>query len=280
VASAQIPNASFENWTNGSPTDWYANNIPSVATPIMSSTIAHSGTYSARGEVVTAFATIFQPILQSGVTAEGFAFTQRPAGFTGYYQFFPAASSGDRFAINVVLFKGGVGGTGVAVAASAPSASVSAFTQFNVPFVYQTADVPDTCVVQIQIIGPGTGQQAIAHVGSYFQLDDIAFTGVIGGVDQQTTQPEVFQLNQNYPNPFNPSTTIRYSLPSSAHIRLSIYDALGREIEILVNGEQSAGWNETQWNAHVPSGLYYFRLEAIGKNGMAFTETKKMLLLR
>jgi parallel beta-helix repeat protein len=88
--------------------------------------------------------------------------------------------------------------------------------------------------------------------------------------------PAEFSLSQNYPNPFNPSTTIRYALPSSAHVRLTVYDMLGREVETLINEEQSAGWKEYEWNAGTrSSGIYFYTIQA-GAN----TETKKLMLLK
>jgi hypothetical protein len=88
--------------------------------------------------------------------------------------------------------------------------------------------------------------------------------------------PDVFTLGQNYPNPFNPSTTIRYALPLTAHVKLTIYDILGREIATLVNEEQSAGWKKVQWNGTgYASGIYLYRMIA-GR----FVETKKFMLLK
>ncbi|MFA5831856.1 MAG: T9SS type A sorting domain-containing protein [Bacteroidota bacterium] len=85
-----------------------------------------------------------------------------------------------------------------------------------------------------------------------------------------------FTLSQNYPNPFNPSTTIRYSLPSSAYVKLTIHDILGREIATLVNEEQSAGWKEAKWNATgFASGMYLVRMRTNN-----FVETKKILLMK
>jgi len=85
-----------------------------------------------------------------------------------------------------------------------------------------------------------------------------------------------FCLFQNYPNPFNPSTTIRYSLPSSAKVRLTIHDMLGRKIQTLIDEEQSAGWKEVQWNAsNVASGIYFYKIQSGN-----FTEMKKMMLLK
>jgi hypothetical protein len=100
---------------------------------------------------------------------------------------------------------------------------------------------------------------------------------IITSVEPLTSElPHEFLLSQNYPNPFNPSTTIRYALSFSANVRLSIYDLLGREIETLVNKEQSAGWKEVEWNAaNIPNGVYFYRLQ-VGD----FTSVKKMVLLK
>lgn len=87
--------------------------------------------------------------------------------------------------------------------------------------------------------------------------------------------PSVFSLNQNYPNPFNPSTTISYSLPKNANVSLRIFNTLGQEIASLVNERQEVGYYQATWNATVPSGIYFYRLQA-----REILETKKMILLR
>lgn len=88
--------------------------------------------------------------------------------------------------------------------------------------------------------------------------------------------PQRFELSQNYPNPFNPSTIIGYHLPSTSLVTLKVYDLLGHEIATLVHEQQVAGKHEVNFNAsHLPDGLYFYRLEAMG-----FTTTKKMLLAK
>ncbi len=93
--------------------------------------------------------------------------------------------------------------------------------------------------------------------------------------------PATFILHQNYPNPFNPVTVIRYSIPSdlkgqSSNVKLTIYNSLGSEVDILVNEKYGAGNYEVKWNASgSPSGIYYYRLESGN-----FSQTKKMLLIK
>ncbi len=88
-------------------------------------------------------------------------------------------------------------------------------------------------------------------------------------------------LYQNHPNPFNPATSIRYTLPERCHVTLSVYDATGREICRLVDGEESKGMHRAEWvgldtnGNQVASGIYFYSLKA-GKE----TISKKMILLR
>ncbi len=99
-------------------------------------------------------------------------------------------------------------------------------------------------------------------------------------VDEPQQTPQTFGLDQNYPNPFNPSTTISYELASPGDVRLTIYDALGREVSTLVNAPQSGGRYTVRWDASsVSSGIYFYRLEARSTAG-SYVETKKMTLVR
>ena len=93
--------------------------------------------------------------------------------------------------------------------------------------------------------------------------------------------PARYALGQNYPNPFNPNTTIRFELPEDAHTRIAIYDLLGREIVLLENRPFNAGYHQVVWQGRdtygnaVPSGMYFYRMEANG-----FSSTRKMVFLK
>lgn len=93
--------------------------------------------------------------------------------------------------------------------------------------------------------------------------------------------PTTFALKQNYPNPFNPETIIEFALPVEQTVTLEIYNILGRRVRTLINGYREAGIHTVAWdgtddrNADVPSGVYFYRL-----NAGIFTRTNKMTLIR
>jgi hypothetical protein len=95
--------------------------------------------------------------------------------------------------------------------------------------------------------------------------------------------PTDYQLSNNFPNPFNPSTKIRYSIPQYSNVIIKVFDILGNEIETLVDEERQTGTYEITWYAEqLPSGIYFFRLQALptGRQAGNFIETKKMVLMK
>ncbi|MBX7045383.1 MAG: T9SS type A sorting domain-containing protein [Ignavibacteria bacterium] len=101
------------------------------------------------------------------------------------------------------------------------------------------------------------------------------------GVVATSTVADNFSLSQNYPNPFNPSTTIKFSLPSSGMTSLKVYDAMGKEVSALVNGNLSAGQYTAQFNgASLASGMYFYKLEFTGIDGKTVSEQKKLMLVK
>ena len=129
--------------------------------------------------------------------------------------------------------------------------------------------------------GDTSGSMAIRYIPD---------TTLVGIKTTSGELPTEFYLYQNYPNPFNPTTTIKYSVPTSSplakgrteegFVTLKVYDVLGREITTLVNEKQSPGIYTVTFNAksasgELPSGLYFYKLTAGD-----FSHTKKMLLLK
>lgn len=112
----------------------------------------------------------------------------------------------------------------------------------------------------------------------------------IGITPISTKIPKSYSLSQNYPNPFNPVTKIRFSLPQSGNARLTVYDALGKEIKLLVNENLQAGIYEADFDAsNIPSGVYYYRMEVNTPRSVKsehpsqegnYIETRKMVVVK
>jgi photosystem II stability/assembly factor-like uncharacterized protein len=99
--------------------------------------------------------------------------------------------------------------------------------------------------------------------------------GMPSSIDDDELMIEELELMQNYPNPFNPSTKISYRIPDKDYVVLKIYNILGKEVAVLVNGIREAGSHEIDFNAdHLSSGLYFYKITAGN-----YSETKKMILL-
>ena len=113
----------------------------------------------------------------------------------------------------------------------------------------------------------------------------------VGITEGEQELPQCFMLAQNYPNPFNPSTTIRYGLPNSSHVTLTVFNTLGQQVGLLQDGEQEAGYHEIRFDGkNFSSGVYFYRIQvrpldsAIGRDSKSgagdFVATKRLLLLK
>jgi hypothetical protein len=102
----------------------------------------------------------------------------------------------------------------------------------------------------------------------------------VTGLEPTGTPARPF-LAQNRPNPFNPRTEIAVGLAERSRIRLRVFDAAGRHVRTLVDGDRAAGRHALDWDGRderghdVPSGVYLYRLEVAG-----VLETRRMVLLR
>ncbi len=270
---AQIPNPSFETWTGTgtalSPTGWATDNynIPGYPNPVTRSTTFHTGAYSAQGATAG-----FGPgnNLPPYLIAT-FPFNQRPASLTGWYQL--KSVGFDSLEVftwlwsqsRSTLYATGEWGTNV---------STNGWAQFNIPLDYTNATTPDTAYIYVMLVS----ERDSVHIGSYFLVDDIAYAGTATGVAEQpqSAKPAVFALDQNYPNPFNPTTTIKYELPKTSMVKLSVFDLLGREVATLVNERKDAGAYQVRFDGSaLPSGIYFYRIVAGD-----FVQTRRLALVK
>jgi hypothetical protein len=88
--------------------------------------------------------------------------------------------------------------------------------------------------------------------------------------------PDEFSLSQNYPNPFNPKTKIKMQIAKSSDVKLVVYDALGREIEKLINKQLKPGTYEVEFDgSNYTSGVYFYQIIASD-----YVDVKKMILVK
>jgi len=118
------------------------------------------------------------------------------------------------------------------------------------------------------------------ETGIYFyRLKQIDFQGTYeysDVIELDVKGPSHFALGQNYPNPFNPSTQIEFRIPETGNVKLAVYNLVGEEVALLVNGQVEAGVHEVTFNAsNLPSGAYFYKLQSGSK-----VEVKKMLLTK
>lgn len=148
-----------------------------------------------------------------------------------------------------------------------------------------------TTTIHIATVSAGTATYIdnavpVNNVNYYYWVQAVSATGASKLAAAEAAvlvaeEPRAFSVSAPYPNPFNPSTSIRFEIPEASHVRLVIYDSLGREVAMLEDRMMEAGVHETVWNARnaqgepVASGLYLFRIDA-GANRAG----GKMLYLR
>ncbi len=132
-------------------------------------------------------------------------------------------------------------------------------------------DPGDYNAMVISQFGSATVNQAGVAISN---LKASIFTPV--SIEDGNQSVKSFNLEQNYPNPFNPSTVVRFTLDAGRQTSLKVYDLLGREVAVLVNGALPAGSHSVTFDAAgLPSGVYMYKLEAGGQS-----MTRRMTLVK
>jgi M6 family metalloprotease-like protein len=112
--------------------------------------------------------------------------------------------------------------------------------------------------------------------GSSTLSEPVIVQNIATGIDGAGSLPTSIALEQNYPNPFNPATVIPFALPEAGHVRIAVFDLLGREVAVLVNGRQEAGYHTSTFDATgLTSGAYFARMTT-----GSFVKTVRLMLVR
>jgi hypothetical protein len=154
---------------------------------------------------------------------------------------------------------------------------VAAHSSANIALVFDTNGVLEgSYSVNLRVAGndPRTPEVMVP-------INLLVDSTLVTAVNDPGAIPARYALLPNRPNPFNPTTTIAYDLPSSARVRLVIYDVSGKQVKNLVSTTKPAGRHSAVWDGRndaselVASGVYFYRLMAGD-----FVQTKKMVLLK
>ncbi|NOS86776.1 MAG: T9SS type A sorting domain-containing protein [Ignavibacteria bacterium] len=138
--------------------------------------------------------------------------------------------------------------------------------------------IPDRNINAVQFVDPLNG-----FIGG----DSVFLKTTNGGLTfitmQQNEIPVSYSLSQNYPNPFNPVTNIKFEIPKSGFVKITIFDLLGREITTLIDQQMQPGSYNIDWDASkYPSGVYFYKLEVrqAGSSTGDYVDSKKMVLVK
>jgi len=116
----------------------------------------------------------------------------------------------------------------------------------------------------------------VAHFGAFSDTASVEVRDPVGVEPVGPGIPESFALNQNYPNPFNPDTRITFELPVASHVRVTVYDILGRPVAVLADEQYLPGQHAVRFDAgRLSSGTYIYEVVAGG-----FTARRTMMLLK
>jgi subtilisin family serine protease len=133
--------------------------------------------------------------------------------------------------------------------------------------------------------GMPTNQHIVCYYTTLAQTTNFPF-GNVTGTGKIVEVPNVFSLSQNYPNPFNPTTIISYTLAKRSFVSVKVYDAIGRQIAVLINNIRDAGSHNIEFDAAffkgISSGIYFYKMEALNPDSKAlmFSDIKKMVLIK
>jgi hypothetical protein len=129
-----------------------------------------------------------------------------------------------------------------------------------------------------------TDDHVVSGTTYQYKIQSISTNGTtkdLSTISVTVDVPKTYALYQNYPNPFNPSTIINYQLPMNSQVTLKVYDVLGREVATLVDGQQNAGVYKVSFDgSRFASGVYFYRITAVGNNGHKFVSIKKLVLMK
>lgn len=276
---AQIPNFSFENWTNlgtyENPDGWGTmNNFTKLASfyTATKATPGNPGNFYLKLTSKTFSTTVVNGIAVSGkldtITMKpksGFAYTSQPASFTGRWQHMIFGTS--QGSVKVVLTKWNSGLSKrdtIATATTVLSGMAMSWANFTINFAYKSSMLPDSCIIDLRASGN------VPANNDYLWVDNLAFTGSAAGFKEEASLLNYFLV---YPNPSSEQVSISLNLMSAQHVKIEMIDLTGKVVLIndlgILNGESLQTVNVS----NIAKGIYFLRV-----SGAESVQTRKIVI--
>lgn len=258
--SAQIPNASFENWTGNEPDHWITYNIP-FSGLVTQVTDAHAGSKAVKLNVINFAGSNLGGSMISGDNANNtfFPVSSPPVALHGWYKFHPTVGSEEIVFTGLVKSIGSYTGS----AAGSVSTNTAVYIEFIINFNYITT-VADSVSLYMSLSDPDS-----VRSGTYAIVDDLSF-GPAGpsGVDELTSNN---LLEPCSPNPVSQVANIIYRVTGSSKVSVTLFDVIGHKVKTLLDGEsQNSGRYKIPTDvSDLVDGIYFCRLDV---NGQSYTQ--------
>ncbi len=250
-ASAQIPNGGFEDWSDQGeyldPTHWLTyNDIETLWGPVLTVERGSPGAVGSHHAVITSRQVPEGTmVVQGWMSAEPFAYAQRPVLLTGKWQY--GIQPTDTGEVQVALTKWNTASASAELVASGTmliSGTASEWTIFALPFNYLSSETPDTARVQFA----ASKNFSAPVAGSFMKVDDLAFSGVVGMDGTEALRPQL------YPSP----TSDVLHITSSGHMSsLTLVDIAGRIMEHRAVSASRATFDVIA----LPAGRYFVHVQ-------------------
>jgi hypothetical protein len=243
-SGAQIPNSSFENWTNGIPNSCFTSNNPLVAPAILPDSDAVGGFLSVKGVVVSDNNHPYPPYLAINGTSNGFPLSQSFNLLTGWCKL--NLLPGDKFDCQINFYDSPM--NAVALGKIIVDSSINSWTSFQIPINYTLPGQPVNGAIFFTITD-STGLSS-GQIGSYFLIDELILSGIAS--NSSLTNDYTIQV---FPNPSNGK--IKISESEFENVWLSITDSKGK---VLINKKYIK--NEILDLEKYSSGIYFLNVYA------------------
>jgi hypothetical protein len=263
ISKAQsVPNGNFETWSNPNgylvPNDWETLNDMTSSAGVYTAT--RGGTSSdyylkLTSQNVTGMG-VMPGIAVSGMldmnnltALSGFPFAYRPVSFTGKWQFM-GNSGNDSGYVKVFLTKWNSSmqmRDTIGYVSQDLNGMVMSWSNFNLPFTYNSTDVPDSCMIALNASGPNP------EAGSYLYVDNLSFSGIVAGVENT----EITGTFKIFPNPSNHEIQIDLSGLKATAQQFEITDLTGK---IILTKQYNGSLFQTISIGEMPAGNYFLKI--------------------